>query len=202
MLFFSHEESALEDIASLCACDLGMRCQCGNQRSHCRVVGVVDFDRLSEFLVVKLKAGRLFKAPDHVLIAGLCECVAESGLSVLGIGHGDKGDALNRVFPVLSDNFKGIAQAGDHDCGRSVVYALDSQLDNALHDRADKCREVFFGLVDLNVCSPYAHGNHPHRMDDLFGCIDRSRQNYLAAFCQIFVHQLPGVCNRLMEACE
>ena len=128
--------------------------------------------------------------------------MAKSGLSVLGIGHSDKGNTLYCVFPVLSDNLQGIAKAGNHDCGCAVVSTLDAQLDNALHDGADECREVFFGLVDLNVSAPYAHGNHIHGVDDLFGCVYRSGQNDLAAFCQVFVHQLPGACCSLMEASE
>ncbi len=136
---------------------------------------------------------------NDALVALEGEGLAEVVLAVLGIGHGDEGDFLHGVFPVLADDLQAVAQAGDDDGGAAVVHAVHAELNEALHDGADEGREVFLRALELDVAAPGAHGDEAHGVDDLLGGVDRRGKDNLLALGEVLVLLGSGVGRYSLE---
>lgn len=202
VLFLEHEERALEHGAAQARGDLGVLGGNGGKFAHHGVVLVVDLDALSEPGLVERGAGGLLQVGYNALVALDGEGLAEIVLAVLGIGHGDEGDILHGVFPVLADNLQAVAQAGDDDGGAAVVHAVHAQLDKALHYGADEGREVFLRALELYVAAPGAHGDEAHGVDYLLGGVYRGGKYNLPALCEVLVLLSGGIGRYSLEFIE
>ena len=179
-----------------------MLCQHCGQAAHGSIVGIVDLQRCAQLILLKRKARCPLQVGNDPGIACLGKFKAKGVLTVLRIGHGHKGNGRNRVFPVFSQNLQAVTQAGNHNGGGAIVHALHPQLHNGLHDGADKGWEIPLGFLQLHISAPGAHGNSAHGMDNLFRCIDRSRQNYFLSGRQIRRFLSGRICRNLMEAIQ
>ena len=198
MLALLHEESGLKGVAALSGSDLGMLGQHLVQLTHGGVMTVVDLAGSAEGSVIKL-AAQLLQLSHHTLITGAGKGNAESGLTVLRIGHGDERNILHGILPVLTQGLEGVAQGGDDDGAGTFIHADHAQLQNGLCNGAEEGRAILLGAVQLHIAAPSAHGDEAHGVDDLLGGVNGGAQHHLLALSKIGVHLCLRIQSYLVE---
>ena len=193
MLFPVHEISCLQNVSSVSyAYGLGVLCnKLGELEADCSVL-VVHLDSLSNCLVGDKNACNLLQlVPDLLELAG-SEIYAAEDLSVLSVSNIYNWDVLNAVLPVSTHALKAVAGKRDHNCGKSLVSALDSKVQASVNDGAVECGEVLLGLSYLDLCAPHTEGDHASCICDLFRCVVRDNAYSLLALSKDLVQLLSG----------
>ena len=162
---------------------------------------IVYADRLGQSTFCDYAAAKLLELGTSGAVFLIEEKPGGHGVAVLGLAENNKRE-FRPGTPGRDHAAEGVAQDRQHHAAESPVNTGHAVFQAGAHDRAGELGIVLSGIFGSNLSAPKSDGNHPARVHQLFGNIDRHTANDLLALSKIFVELRAGIVRDFAETAK